>query len=420
MTEARPQVLFLAHRIPWPPDRGDRIRSWHLLRALSARADVHLGCLVEDRAGAARAGAIVDVTASRCMALREGSIGWAGIRALITGQPVSVAAFRSWRLKRWVRQTLANRQIGAIFVFSGQMAQFVPADFQGRVIMDFVDVDSAKFADYAAAMRPGVVRAIHAREARMLAAYEENFARRADLSLLVTPEERDLFVAGLADPSGITVAALGNGIDAGFFSPDAPMAALPPEPGLASPQIVFTGQMDYAPNVAAVAMFAREVMPLIRARYASAGFAIVGRAPTAEVRALDGVHGTRVTGEVADVRPWLVGADVVVAPLLIARGVQNKVLEAMAMARPVVLTPAAATGIGGRDGDHFAIADGAPALAARVLALIDDRTLAQALGTAARAFVLAHAGWDTVLAPLPAMIWPEINGPELKKSSDAG
>jgi glycosyltransferase involved in cell wall biosynthesis len=162
--------------------------------------------------------------------------------------------------------------------------------------------------------------------------------------------------------------------------------------------------MDYAPNVAAVAMFAREVMPLIRVRHPAAGFAIVGRAPTAEVRALDGQNGTRVTGEVVDVRPWLAAADIVVAPLLIARGVQNKVLEAMAMARPVVLTAAAATGIGARDGEHFAIADGAPALAARVLALIDDRDAARAMGAAARAFVLAHAGWDAVLAPLPAMI----------------
>ena len=162
--------------------------------------------------------------------------------------------------------------------------------------------------------------------------------------------------------------------------------------------------MDYAPNVAAVAMFARDVMPLVRARYPAAGFAIVGRAPNAEVRALEGVNGTHVTGEVADVRPWLAGADVVTAPLLIARGVQNKVLEAMAMARPVVLTSAAATGIGARDGHQFAIAEGAPALAARVLALLDDGDAALAMGASARAFVLAHAGWDAVLAPLRAMV----------------
>jgi len=404
MADPRPEVLFLAHRIPWPPDRGDRIRSWHLLRALSAHTHVHLGCLVEDAAEAARSGALAEVTASRCLAPRKGSIGWAGIRALITGQPVSVAAFRSGRLKRWVRQTLATRNIGTIFVFSGQMAQFVPDDFRGRVVMDFVDVDSAKYAAYTAAMRPGPVRAIHAREARVLSAYEERFARRADLSLLVTSEERDLFVAGLTDPTGIAVAALGNGIDAATFSPDAVAPESSLAEGEAGPQIVFTGQMDYAPNVAAVCLFAREVMPIIRARCRQARFAIVGRAPMAEVRALDGLNGTRVTGEVPDVRPWLAGADLVVAPLLIARGVQNKVLEAMAMARPVLLTPAAATGIGARDGVHFAIAEGVDALAARALALLDDRDAARAMGSAARGFVLAEAGWDKVLAPLPDMM----------------
>jgi sugar transferase (PEP-CTERM/EpsH1 system associated) len=399
---ADPEILFLAHRLPWPPDRGDRIRSWHILRALSALAPVHLGCLVDNAAQAADIGPVAGITVSRCLAVRKPSIGWAGIRALLTGQPVSVAAFRSWRLQRWVRQVLATRSIGVIVVFSGQMAQFVPADFAGRVVMDFVDVDSAKFAAYAAAMRAGPVRMIHAREARVLSAYEQRFARRADLSLLVTPEERDLFIAGLADPDGIAVAALGNGIDAAHFAPD----AVPPEPQGPGPRIVFTGQMDYAPNVAAVGLFARDVMPAIVAQYPQAQFAIVGRAPTAEVRALDGANGTRVTGEVADVRPWLASADLVVAPLLIARGVQNKVLEAMAMARPVLLTPAAATGIGGRDGVHFAIADGSGALAARALALLGNRGEAAAMGAAAREFVLAEAGWDRILAQLPKLIWP--------------
>ncbi len=234
----------------------------------------------------------------------------------------------------------------------------------------------------------------------MLAPVEARAARRAHVSLLVTPQERELFVANLPDQAGIAVQTLGNGINAAYFSPDGATA----QAGLASPQIVFTGQMDYAPNVAAVRLFAQEVMPLIRARHAQAGFAIVGRAPAAEVRALDGQNGTHVTGEVADVRPWLAGADVVVAPLQIARGVQNKVLEAMAMARPVVLTSAAATGIAGEPGVHFAIADDAQALVDQCLALIDDRARALAMGQAARAFVLAHAGWDDVLAPLSAIM----------------
>jgi sugar transferase (PEP-CTERM/EpsH1 system associated) len=402
MTSPPDEVLFLAHRIPWPPDRGDRIRSWHLLNALAARAPVHCGSLLDGPVLPGQVDAIGAITAGYCLAPRTPSLGLAAIAALASGRPISVAAFASTQLAQWVRQVLADRPIATIFVFSGQMAQYVPDEYRGRVVMDFVDVDSAKYAAYAAAARTWPVRAIHAREARVLSAFEQRAAHRADLSLLVTPQERDLFVSQLIDPLGVAVAALGNGIDAAHFSPDAVL----PEPRLAgaSPQIVFTGQMDYAPNVAAVCLFARDVMPVIRARHPDAGFTIVGRAPSAEVRALDGIAGTRVTGEVADVRPWLAGADCVVAPLLIARGVQNKVLEAMAMARPVVLTSAAATGIAGQDGVHFAIADGAAALASRVLALIDDRAAARAMGTAARGFVLAHAGWDQVLAPLPAMM----------------
>ncbi len=396
------EVLFLAHRAPWPPDRGDRIRSWHLLRALAAQARVHCGCLVEGAVEPGQAEAIAAITASHCLARRPSSLGWAGISALVTGRPVSVSAFASAHLARWVRQTLLERPIGTIFVFSGQMAQYVPDTFAGRVVMDFVDVDSAKFDAYAAQTRFWPLRAIHAREARVLSVFEQRMAHRADLSLLVTGEERDLFVARMTNPAGAMVEALHNGIDADYFAPQ----AVVPEPALArgGPAIVFTGQMDYAPNVAAVQLFAQSVMPVIRDRHPDAAFVIVGRAPTAEVRALDGVAGTRVTGAVPDVRPWLAAADCVVVPLQIARGVQNKVLEAMAMARPIVLTRAAATGICGADGVHFAVADGVAALASRVLALLDDRATARAMGAAARALVCEQAGWDQVLAPLPAMM----------------
>lgn len=404
MAHDRPEVLFLAHRIPYPPDRGDRIRSWHLLRALADRTTVHCGCLVEAAPDAAQRDALASVTASRCLAPRRKSIGWAGIAALASGRPVSLVAFDSRQLHRWVRRTLAERPIGTIVVFSGQMAQYVPAGFAGRVVMDFVDVDSAKFAAYAQAAKAWWIRAIHAREARVLSAFEAQVARRADVSVLVTAAERDLFAARLPDPAGIRLAVLGNGIDAQVFDP----ARVTPAAELAAPgpHIVFTGQMDYAPNVAAVRLFAEEIMPGIRRCHPEARFWVVGRDPAGEVRALDGRNGTRVTGEVADVRPWLAGADIVAAPLLIARGVQNKVLEAMAMARPVLLSGEAATGIDGRDAEHFAVCPPA-AMLARALALIEDRDAALAMGARARALVIERYGWDRVLAPLQTLMEPD-------------
>ncbi len=397
------EVLFLAHRVPFPPDRGDRIRSSHLLRRIAAVAPVHFGCLLEGEADEAALPAIEALCASHHCASRP-PLGRAGLAALARRLPVSVAAFDARSLHAYVRKTLCERPISAIFVFSGQMAPYVPKDFAGRVIMDFVDVDSAKYQAYAAsAGQPR--RWLYAREARLLRALEEQVAHRATLNLFVSVEECDLFAQRVGARDGVALRALGNGIDAVAFDPvDAPIA---PELVGGGPHLVFTGQMDYPPNVEAVTLFARDVLPRIRAVHPEAVFSIVGRSPVQAVRALAGNGGegaVRVTGEVPDVRPWLAGADLVVAPLTIARGVQNKVLEAMAMARPVLLSKGAATGIAARDGEHFAIADGAQAFTARGLDLLGRPRVRQAMGEAARGFVLENHAWDRVLAPLPGLL----------------
>lgn len=396
------EVLFLAHRMPYPPDRGDRIRSWHILRALSERARVHVGCLIEGEADLAHEPVLARVSASHFLAPRPKTLPIAGMMALVTGLPVSVVAFSSRKLDRWVRKLIATRPIEAIFVFSGQMAQYVPRDFRGRVVMDFVDVDSAKFAAYADGARSLPLRWLYRRENVLLSRYEECVAHRADVSLFVTADERQLFLSRLTDPVGVSVEVMRNGIDADAFSADNRLPA--PGLGTGGPHIVFTGQMDYAPNVEAVRFFAEEVMPMIVGRYPDARFHVVGRSPTPEVRALEGRNGTRVTGTVPDVRPWLAGADVVVAPLRIARGVQNKVLEAMAMARAVVLTSGAATGIPAQDGVHFAVADTAAALAARTIELIADPARARAMGIVAQSLVREQANWQCALADLPRVM----------------
>lgn len=395
------EILFLAHRVPFPPDRGDKIRSNHLLRRIAQIAPVHVGALADDAADMAQEHELAAIAASHCLVRRAAPLPLAALAALGQGRPVSLAAFASARLQRWVNHVIETRPIAAIFVFSGQMAQYVPPAFRGRVVMDFVDVDSAKFEAYA---QTGALprRLLYAREARLMRRFEEQTARRVTTSLFITAEERALFESRLEVDARPDVRALGNGIDTELFDP----AAVRPAPELAGegPSIVFTGQMDYAPNITAVELFAHEVMPRIRAVHAHARFAIVGRAPTAAVRALGGVNGTLVTGAVPDVRPWLAGADLVTAPLLIARGVQNKVLEAMAMARPVLLTPSAATGIGAKDGEHFSVADAPATLAEQALALLADKAAADAMGAAARRFVIAECGWDRVLAPLRALL----------------
>jgi len=395
------EILFLAHRAPWPPDRGDRIRSWHMVEALAKLAPVHVAALADSEADAALArGKMAPLCKSLCVEVRKVSRPLALTQAVLRGEPVSNRLFRSAALAEHVGALLALGTITHIVGFSGQMAQYLPAGLEGPVVMDFVDVDSAKFATYAEQDGRQPLHWIHAREAVKLGAYEARVARAVDASLFVSEAEAALF----RERSGLgadRVHAVGNGIDTRYFDPAKPFAPVGQGDG---PLAVFTGQMDYRPNIDAVRWFAADILPQVRARHPQVRFAIVGRAPTDEVRALGVLPGVTVTGEVPDVRPWLATAAAVVAPLLLARGVQNKLLEAMAMARPVVGSPAAATGIDAVDGEHLIVADGGAAMADALCRLFDDRALAVRVGAAARERMIERYGWEAQLAPLGRLL----------------
>lgn len=395
------EILFLCHRVPFPPDRGDKIRSHHLLKGLVKLAPVHVGTFAETAQDRAQEAALGEVSASHLLVDRDLSLPRAGLRALASGRPVSLSAFADERLSHWVAQTLADRDIDTVVIFSGQMGQYIPASFAGRVVVDLCDVDSAKFEGYAA--EAGFPKSwLLAREARLMAREEAGIARRADCTLLISDNERALFCSRLPAGADCDIRALGNGIDAAFFDPVATLE----HPDLAAtpgPHFVFTGQMDYPPNIAAVERFAREILPRLR-ETVQAQFHIVGRAPTAEVTRLGELPGVRVWGEVPDVRPFLAGASAVVAPLTLARGVQNKVLEAMAMARPVLLSPEAATGIDARDREQFAICRDDAAFVAAAAAFAADPNRAAEMGRAARAFVIAEMSWEAFEAQLAAIL----------------
>lgn len=394
-------ILFLAHRIPFPPDRGDKIRSNHLLKALAERAPVHVGTFAETDRDLAHKAELARLAKTHWLGLRKKPLALAGIEALLLRKPVSLVAFHDAALARWVERTVEDHRIDTIFVFSGQMGQYIPERFAGRVVFDLCDVDSAKFDAYAKA---GERRWINRREGRLLAAEEERLAHRADTTLLISEAEAALFRTRLEDERGTNLVALGNGIDAAFFDPRnaRPHPDLENAPG---PHLVFTGQMDYRPNVEAALWAIRDLMPALRSRHPHARCHIVGRAPVERLTRHHGENGVRVWGEVPDVRPFLAGADIVLAPLQIARGVQNKVLEAMAMARPVVLTPEAATGIDAIDGEHFRIAPGTvQATLAALEPLLADPVLREDLGASARRFVIAAKSWEAVLAPLSALV----------------
>jgi polysaccharide biosynthesis protein PslH len=384
-------ILFLAHRVPYPPNRGDKIRSWHLLKAIAKLAPVHVCALWDDERDLAHIDVLRGVAKSVHLERADPSKLKAMATALRTGGSASVAACASDALQAAVDAVLRDHPISTIFAYSGQMAQFVPAGTH-RFVMDFVDMDSAKFAAFGGFA--------NRQEAKRLFAFETATAQRADLSLFVSDAEASLFrrETGLGPDK---VSFIENGIDLDRFDPSHPRGTAGAGQG---PLIVFTGQMDYRPNIEAVAAFARETMPMVRARIGDARFVIVGRAPTDEVLALAALPGVSVSGEVPDTRDWLAAADLVVAPLKLARGIQNKVLEAMAMAKAVIASPAAAEGIDAVPGEELVIADGAAAEAEAVRTLLANPAQATEIGAAARARMKARYSWDARLAGLPAIL----------------
>ena len=393
-------ILFLAHRVPFPPNRGDKIRSHHLLKKLATMGRVHVGSLAEsdeDRAGQRD---LEKVAASHCIVNRGKPLALAGVEAVISGKPVSLTAFRSAQLEKWVIETLATQPIDTIVIFSGQMGQYVPDSFAGRVIVDLCDVDSAKFENYAMA---GERVWLNSREGRLLAREEERLGSRADATILISEAEAALYRERLSDLSQVSVHAIGNGIDSELFDP----AKVQPHPellGAKGPHFVFTGQMNYRPNEQAALWAIKEFMPALRQVHPEAMFHVVGRAPTDALIAHEGTPGIRIWGEVADVRPFIAGATCVLAPLLIARGVQNKVLEAMAMARPVLLTPQAATGIAAIDGEHWLVVEANAQQMVERFEILTQADNAERIAKAARQFVLTHHAWDAMLSPLESLI----------------
>ena len=394
-------ILFLCHRIPFPPDRGDKIRSCNLLKRLAQVAPVHVGCFADDDRDMGFVGELAAIAQSHCLLRRDKSKIVAGLTGLAKREPLLVSLFDHPGLHQWVAKTLADRPIRAVVAYSAQMAHFVPALTPDvRFLMDFVDFDSAKYAAYGA-QGSGPMGWINRREGRVLLDFERRVAARADISTFVSEAEAALFRAA----SGLgpdRIISLENGVALDYFDP---AADFPPVDHGDGPLLVFTGQMDYRPNVEAVESFARQTLPAIRTVHPNARFAIVGRNPSKAVEELAAQPGVIVTGGVPDVRGWLAAADLVVAPLRIARGIQNKVLEAMAMARPVVASPQAAEGIDAQDDLHFLIAANPAEEAARINALLADPARAAQLGIAARARMEARYRWSATLADLPDLLF---------------
>jgi polysaccharide biosynthesis protein PslH len=391
------KILFLAHRIPYPPDKGEKIRAFHELKYLAARHTVDLFCLADSEAEVGNAAALreicrrVVVEARQALATKAHMMG-----SFLRGEPLTRGFFFSRKLKRDVAEALRTEKYDVIFVYCSSMAQYVPRGCKVPVVVDFVDIDSGKWVQYAKVS--GFPRSwVYAREAEVLGREEQRTARASALSIVTTDLE-----ARLLDPAGrYPVAVISNGVAeaSGSQSGSSAGRALPLEIAGLQPYVLFVGQMDYLPNIDAVEFFSREIFPLVRQKFPQARFVIVGRNPAPRVRDLVKREGVVVTGTVPEVQTYLLGAAVVVAPFRISQGVQNKILEALALGKAVVSTSRPAQAVGARDGEVLFVADEPGQFAKRVIEVLSDPATQERFA-GGREFVRRHFDWDTNLGRL--------------------
>ena len=400
------ELLFLAHRLPYPPNKGDKIRSYHLLRHLAREHRVHVGSFIDDPDDRAHLSALRQMAGGEVYAPPL-SPRWSRLRSLgglLNGRACTEVYYAHRGMAAWVQGLLRGGSVRRAVVFSSAMAQYLIAAQGLRRVLDLVDVDSEKWRAYAAA-RSGPAAWFYRREADRLLEVERRAAAEFDATVLVSPAEADLF-RRCAPQVADRVSAVSNGVDAAYFDPAAPGAD--PYHGAGAQVVVFTGAMDYQPNAEAVLWFAAEVLPRVQSVLPDVRFCVVGRNPGRAVRHLSNCPAVTVTGTVPDVRPYLAHAAVAVAPLQLARGVQNKVLEAMAMARPVVASPQALEGLSVKVPAEALMAADAAQFADRVLACL--RGEMAHLGVAARRAVLREYSWAARLQGLDALLDPSAVG----------
>jgi len=392
-------LLLLLHRIPAPDTRGDVVRSYHLLMYLAARYRVHLGVFIDDRADLERVPRLKQYCASvQLVTMRRSMARMRSLFALLSGQSMTLRYYHDDDLASWVRTIVGEEQIRKVVVFSSAMAQYVFAHRDLRVVVDFVELDSAKWLQDAQS-RSWPFSAIYRREGARLFAFERAVGRSADASVFVTPTEASLF-RSLAPECMFRIHHAQNGIDSEYFSPLQELTD-PYAPG--EEAAILTGAMDDETNVEGACWFVKEVMPTIVAERPSTRFYVVGDQPGAGVAALAREGQVVVIDQVMDVRPYLKHARLVVAPQRVAYGIQDSVLEAMAMGRPVVASAAVAQELSAIPALDFEVGSSAAEFASKALDLMDTER-GRTVGRAARERILADYHWMTNLAPFDELL----------------
>jgi len=387
---AKPALLFLCHRIPFPPNKGDKIRSYHLLRYLSVHYRVYLGAFVDDPEDWVYADRLDEFCQEvHLVKLNPKLARIKSLWALCSGQALSLPYYSNGEMTRWVDSVNSTGEIQRVVIYSAVMAQYVTGGkySHSKKIADLVDVDSEKWREYSK-QKSFPMNWVYRLEGTRLLKFERDIVQYFDHSFFVSTAEADKFKE-LAPDMGGRLGSYSNGVDSDYFCPEHNLP-LPYKSGESA--IVFTGAMDYWPNIDAVQWFARDVFPRILANNKQLRFYIVGSNPSAQVRKLADLPGVVVTGRVADIRPYLVHAVAAVAPMRIARGIQNKVLEAMAMARPVIVSEAGLEGIKATHGQDVLVARQVGDYGFFLQDILADKY--KDLGASARRRVIQDFSWE--------------------------
>jgi len=401
------KILYLAHRIPYPPNKGDKIRSFHEIEYLSREHELHLVAFCDRREDLRYAKRLEDYCGSVTLVPTNRFIQTVRAAAsMIAGGPFTLGYFSSRGMKRAVSSQLSRHHFDLIFVYCSSMAPYVEGLSTIPKILDFVDSDACKWAQYSG-VKKRPMKWVYGLEGDRLKRYESRMIDTFDFSVFVSPREAD----HLPKRQKHKLLFIQNGIDLDFYQPETR-----PEK---SRDIIFTGVMDYLPNVDAVTYFARDVFPLIRSRFPESRFLIVGSNPVAEVRKLAELPGVIVTGTVPDVRPFVAQARVAVAPLRISQGIQNKILQALAAGLPVVASPNAAAALANLTRFPLTIANSPMAFATAVADYLDQPPMSDRNVEVCRQYLKEHYDWTKNLAalrtalnglvPQSAKSWPEVS-----------
>lgn len=388
------KILYVCHRFPFPPKRGGKIRPFNMIRHFTGKGHEVTVCSLSRSPAEAREG---EGIAEHCKHFEMASVSnpiqaLRMVARLPLATPSSMGYFYSPDLQRRIDDLLAREKFDLIFVHCSSVAQYVEDVQSIPKILDFGDMDSQKWLEYAH-YKPFPLSLGYWLEGRKMMAAEKGLAGKFDLCTATTRAEWETL-------SGYGAAKatdwFPNGVDAGFFRPDGE--------GYDADTLSFIGRMDYYPNQECMFDFCRNTLPLIQARRPAAKLIIVGADPSAAVRKLGQLRGVTVTGSVPDVRPYVRRSAAMVAPLNIARGTQNKILEAMAMGVPVVTSPAGAGGVDAEDGHHFLVADSPSAYAEACLRLMQDAGERERYAKSGRERMLSNHDWQASMYRLDAIV----------------